>query len=57
MKPVFADAYKNLIRKLFIQELTSFGVTNASNGNCISGLDYYSLRCLLAAERIKRGDE
>ena len=41
----------------FISDLLTMGVTNGMEGERLSDMDYYSLRSLLAAERIKRGEE
>jgi len=41
----------------FVSDLMTMGVTNGMQGERLKDMDYYSLRSLLAAEKIKRGEE
>lgn len=55
MRPMYAKA--TLEGQVLIKELKKIGVTSDSQGQSLEMMDYYSLRSLLAIERIKRGDD
>ncbi|MFX3673310.1 MAG: hypothetical protein ACE3JQ_02515 [Paenisporosarcina sp.] len=45
-----------VIRQSYINDLMNLGVINGTKGERLRDMDYYSLRNLLAVERIKRGE-
>lgn len=48
---------KKIERQFISQQLQKYGITSGPKGERFSDMDYYSLRNLLAIERIKRGHE